>query len=202
MTRLDKDGGKWSKIIAGKSRIFMHSSQAFERRLVVRSDDQILRLNLDKINFDSDVQDDSIIDGKLEVKTDMQRTGVTSVDRYLMVHEVDESKMKMMVKMIDIESMKIVSESTYDLTSIKDAEGDIYRFYFEFKIGDWTTKIIRLFYVSNHFIAVTVIRGKPVIGYGQASGNDRVFYDLYNNCYKASMVRGKVRLMAASRLTN
>ena len=116
------------------------------------------------------------------------------------MNEVVESKTKMMIKMIDIESMKIVSESTYDLTSIKDAEGDIWRIDFDFKISDRTTKIIRLFYDSNHFIAVTVIRGKPVIGHGQASGNDDVLNDLHNNCYKASMVRGKVRLMPASRL--
>ena len=63
--------------------------QTFKRRLVIKSDDQILRLNLDKINFDSDVQDDSIIDGKLEVKTDWERTGFTSVYRYLLIDKAD-----------------------------------------------------------------------------------------------------------------
>ena len=57
-------------IFSSEKIIHMFSRKAFKRRLVIKSDDQILRLNLDKINFDSDVQDDSIIDGKLEVKTD------------------------------------------------------------------------------------------------------------------------------------
>ena len=189
-------------IFSSEKYIKMFSSKAFKRRLVIRSDDQILRLNLDKINFDSDVQDDSIIDGKLEVKHDRNRTAFTSVDRYLLMDKVVKSKTKMMIKMIDIESMKIVSESTYDLTSIKDAKGNVYYTGFEFKIGDWTTTIISLWRDSNHFIAVTVIRGKPVIGHGQASGNNNVYNALDNSYYKASMVRGKVRLMPASRLTN